>query len=280
MNLRKAMYVVIGIVCVWSIFIGVYEQVNHKVNKRSDSGNIIVPTGSGKTNPEVSQNQDDLRKEFDKIFTNKIMIGQYDTSSIKKTDEDREIVYTYSAQRKTDNYELNINFPIINIENDEAREIDADSKEIFITKAANIIQNATEQTFYTISYAAYVNEDILSIVIKSTLKEGNNAQRVMIQTYNMNLSTGKEATLNDLLPIRQIDKETVTNEINSSITEAIKEASSIQETGYEVYTRNLKNTIYNVNNLDTFFLDKDGALCIVFAYGNYDFTTEMDIVKI
>ncbi len=279
MNLRKVMYIVIVIVCIWSIAVGVYEQVDGKVNKRKDSENTVVaqPT-KAKENDRPSQ--DDLKKEFDQIFTNKIMVGQYDTSSIAKTDEEQEIVYTYSAQRKTDNYELNINFPIINIENDVAKEINKESREIFINKANDIIQNANEQTFYTISYASYINNDILSIIIKSTLKEGNNAQRLMVQTYNINLTTGKSASLNDLLEVRQVDKETVSNEINLCVTEAIKEASVIQETGYEVYTRNTKDSMYSFNELDTFFLDQNGALCIVFAYGNYGFTSELDIVKI
>ena len=259
MNLRKVMYVVIVIVCIWSIAIGVYDQVNSKVNRRADSTKVI-PNEPAKNTEETKQNQEELKKEFDKIFTNEITIGQYDASKVEKNNQEEEIVYTYSAQRKTDNYELNINFPIININSEVAKKIDTESKGIFIDKANNIIKESTEQTVYTISYTGYINKDILSIIIKSTLKEGNNAQRVMIQTYNINLSTGSEATFNELADIRQVDKDSISTEINSTITQAIKEANVIQETGYEVYDRNLNNSMYNVNNLDTFFLDKNGAL--------------------
>ena len=279
MNLRKVMYVVIALVCVWSIFVGVYEQVNKPNKKNNNDGNQI------KINPNIDiakdlPTQDELRKEFDKIFTNDIILGQYDTSSLQKTTNDKEIVYTYSAQMKNENYDLNINFPIINIENDAAKEIDSASRIMFINKASGIIKNATEPTVYTISYAAYVNGDVLSVIIKSTLKEGSKAQRVMVQTYNMNLATGQKATLDDLLAIRQVSRDSAAETINTNIAEAIKEANSIQELGYPVYARDSKSNKYNINNVDTFFLDKDGALCIVFAYGNYDFTSEMDIIKI
>lgn len=279
MNLRKIMYVVIVIVCIWSIAIGVYDQYNSKFNKQTGTENV-VPNGTVQKAEENKQDQKSLKKEFEKIFTNEIIIGQYDTSSIKKKNEDEEILYTYSAQRKTDNYELDINFPIINIESDVAKKIDTESKNIFINKANNIIQEGTQQTIYNVSYIAYINGDILSIIIRSTLKEGSNAQRLMIQTYNINLTTGAEATFSELTDIRQVDKDLVSTEINSVITQAIKDANVIQETGYEVYSRDLSNNIYKVNSLDTFFLDKDGALCVIFAYGNYDFTSELDIVKI
>ena len=131
-----------------------------------------------------------------------------------------------------------------------------------------------------ISYVAYVNEDILSIIIKATLKEGNNAQRVIVKTYNMNLKTGKEASINDMLVLKKLDKDEVTEQIKETVTAAMKEASSIQETGYDVYTRNLKDPMYEVENLETFYLNQEGKLCIIFAYGNTKLTSEMDIVKI
>lgn len=279
MNLRKVMYVVIVIVCIWSIAIGVYDQVNSKVNKKAGSQNVIKNEVASKTdNDEISQ--EELKKEFDKNFDNKITLGQYDTSSVKKKNEEEEIVYTYSAQRKTDDYELNINFPIINIEGEAANKFDTDSKQVFIAKGNNIIENSKEQTIYTISYTAYVNEDILSIIIKSTLKEGSNAQRVMVQAYNMNLDTGEEVTLNDLMEIKGINKNEISTKVENTIREAIKEANIIQETGYEIYNRDLNSSIYNINNIDTFFLDCNGDLCMIFAYGNYEFTSELDIVKI
>ena len=42
--------------------------------------------------------------------------------------------------------------------------------------------------------------------------------------------------------------------------------------------RDLKNTIYNVEKTTTFFLTQEGYVYIVYAYGNFDYTNEIDIV--
>lgn len=279
MNLRKVLYVVIVIVCLWSIFIGVYDQVNKKAKKANTVVEKEVPT-TVTPNPEKTQSQEDLIKEFDKMFTDTVVFGQYDLTNLKKIDQQKDVVYTYSAQLKKEMYELDVNFPIINIQWDTAQEIYKESKAEFIDPANEIIQNATQQTIYTVSYTGYVNGDILSIVIKSTFKEEGKAQKIQVKTYNINLATGKIATIEDLLKIRQIDRESVSNKITETISASIRETSRIQELGYEVYTRDLNNSIYNIDNLDAAFLDKDGALYIVFAYGNTDLTSEMDIVKL
>lgn len=280
MNLRKAMYVVIIIICIWSIAVGVQGEINKKANKKQNPDtNTTVPDNTIQT-PTVEETQDDLRKNLDKMFTNRLL-GSYDEDSVQKKSEDKEIIETYSKKIKNDVYELNINFPRINIKGDVADKIDKESQETFIKKAQYIISNSTDKTvYYMVSYIAFINDDILSIVIKSTLKEENNAQKVMIQTYNMNLKTGKEVTINDMLGMRNVSKDDVSTKIDETISEAIEEANSIQETGYEVYSRNIKSNIYNINKLKTFFLDKDGNLWIVFAYGNYEFTSEIDVVKI
>lgn len=36
--------------------------------------------------------------------------------------------------------------------------------------------------------------------------------------------------------------------------------------------------IYKIENTSTFFLDKDNYLYIIYAYGNNNFTSEMDII--
>ena len=43
--------------------------------------------------------------------------------------------------------------------------------------------------------------------------------------------------------------------------------------------RNLESEIYKIENITNFFLNGEGKLYIVFAYGNQNFTSEFDIVK-
>ena len=64
---------------------------------------------------------------------------------------------------------------------------------------------------------AYLNETILSLVIRTSLKEENNAQKVEIKTYNYDIKTGEELSLNDVLETMGIDKRQVNKKIETQI---------------------------------------------------------------
>ena len=53
------------------------------------------------------------------------------------------------------------------------------------------------------------------------MKEGNNPQRVIIQTYNYNLSTNEEVTFNQMLEIKELDETT----IKASVLKAVQNAN-------------------------------------------------------
>lgn len=65
-------------------------------------------------------------------------------------------------------------------------------------KAKSILSTQSQNIIYNVEYCAYVTNDILSLVVRSTLKEGENTQREIIQTYNYNLLTQKKVTFEDL----------------------------------------------------------------------------------
>lgn len=56
-----------------------------------------------------------------------------------------------------------------------------------------------KNVIFTVEYVANVQDDILSLMIKSNLKEGSNAQRIIIQTYNYDLRNNKEISLERVL---------------------------------------------------------------------------------
>ena len=45
-----------------------------------------------------------------------------------------------------------------------------------------------------------------------------------------------------------------------------------------LYERDLSSDMYKVENAKTYFLTQDGYVYIVYAYGNSDYTNEMDII--
>lgn len=184
-------------------------------------------------------------------------------------------------QENTDKYELNMHIPAININDELASTLNNSTQTTFINKANEIIANteSTIKTIYSIDYVAYVNESILSLVIRSTLKEGNSAQRIMIQTYNYNLNTNKEATLIELATIKKLNREEVNNKIIDIATEADEEAQKLQSMGYsQTYVRDLQSDIYNIDGANVYFLGPNKELYIIYPYGNSEFTSAMDIV--
>ena len=120
--------------------------------------------------------------------------------------------------------------------------------------------------------------DILSLAINATLKEGSNPQRVIVQTYNYNLATGEEVKLEEILSQKNLVQSEVQNKINETIQKAKQEAEIMVQSGYPVYNRDLTSEIYKLSNISNYCLGPNGNLYIIFAYGNQNHTSAMDIV--
>lgn len=272
----KILYILISIFCVFAILAGVYAQFID-----ADYGGLdLAAEDANKIAGEKSQVE--IKDEFDKLFTNTIDLGGFDTTGISKINVENDVVYTvYEKLEVTDNYEVDINIPIVNIKSDVATKLNQNTQTIFVNKANDVLQNTdpNKKAIYSIDYTAYVNGNILSLVIMSTLKESTAAQRIIVQTYNYNLSTNTEASLIDLLTLKQINREEVNSKIMEVVTQADEEDKALQNMGYnQVYMRDLTSDIYKVENAGGYFLGPDNKLYIVYAYGNGEFTSKMDII--
>jgi hypothetical protein len=224
-----------------------------------------------------------LAENFDKLFQNKLDYqgSNVNTLGVTKKDVSKDIVYTaVSTKRVSDNrYDIDLNIPLINMLNNTSVEsFNKKIQSLFVDKANDIIQNATQNTIYNIDYMAYVNTNILSLVIRSTLKEGNNPQRVIIQTYNYNLSTNEEMTLEQILEIKGLSAKDVEKVIENQIKVANEEADRLKRLGYNVYTRDLASSIYKTDNTDNYILGPNNKLYVIYPYGNANNTDEMDVI--
>ena len=274
MKTPKALYVLIAIFCVFAIIAGIYAQFIEQGTGSSGVGNNGSTVVGGK-------DRETIKSEFNSLFTNTINLNGFVTSGISKLSSDQEIIYSLDRTENTDAYELDIHIPVVNIKSDVASKFNNITQMIFADKANEVLgkTDTTTKTLYNIDYTAYVNDEILSVVIKSTLKEGQNAQRVIIQTYNYNLTTGSEVTLNDLITKKALNKDEVNNRIMAVVQEADNESKLVASAGYnEVFSRDLSSDMYAVDNSGTFFLGNQEQLYIIYAYGNQNFTSEMDIV--
>ena len=140
-----------------------------------------------------------------------------------------------------------------------------------------MLQSENRNIVYTVEYAANVQDDILSLVIKSNLKEGSNAQKVIIQTYNYDLRNNREITLEETLKIANLDKQVVQDKINSEITAEQKKVEDLKKLGYNIYSRDTSSDIYTIEKSTEFYVT-DKVIYIIYAYGNETNTSEMDLV--
>lgn len=267
---RKVLLAIIIIICALSIIITMIIQIKQ----------LEEP----KTPPSEDNTNEQHIPDFLELFDNKINYQGQIININNKSIIDNDIIFTSYAKKEKqeeDKYEIDVKIPEININNSEVKKINKEIRDIFQDKAEKVLANEEEdKVIYTVEYSACVNSNILSLVIKSTLKEGANAQRVIVKGYTYNISTGTIVTLNDLIGIKQMDKNKIKNEVTKVISENAKQNESLINLGYHVYERNLKDTMYEVDNIDNFYYGPDGAIYLIFAYGNNNFTSELDIVPI
>ena len=264
---RKIIYIAIGGVCVLAIIFAIIIQ----------SMKLSTPKPKVEKKPPIEV------KEFSSIFDNKINKQDSSIGQTNKIKGDEELVYTaYEYTEKLDGkYDINVKIPSINIDSEESETINKEISDIFKAKAQSIMSNENSKNIiYTVEYSAYINTNILSVVIKSNLKEGQNAQRVIVKSYTYNITSGELIDINELLSIKKVDETEVKKSIQKVVSENAKQSESLKNLGYKVYERNLNDEMYNVENIKNFFYGPDGVLYIIFAYGNNNFTAELDVITI
>jgi hypothetical protein len=274
MKNQKIIFILVGAFCVFALIAGIYTQF-FVGNKGSDYTQNPTDNISGDSRPKT---QEEIKNQLKSLFTNDFINNS--TYEVQKANDSKDIVYSaYDIQKKEELYEVDIHLPVINISGDVPASFNKITQSVFADEASKILNKKyTEKVIYDVNYISYINDNILSLAIKSTLKRGNNPQREIIQTYNYNLETGEKVELVDVLTKRNIVQSECQNKINQVVSKAQEEAQILVKSGYQVYNRDLSNSIYQLSNISNFFLGSTGELYIVFAYGNQNFTAEMDVV--
>lgn len=273
-TIRYIIYAVIIIFCVVAIGLGVYAQFFTNEPIQDVYGNDISAGGNIITHQDVNQ-------AFIDLFTNEFY-SNYNDTNITKIDDTKELVYTFyeDNQNVSGKYSMNIHIPVINIQSDVVTGFNNLTQSIFVDKINSVMAGTEVYTIYNLDYIAYVNNNLLSVAIKATIKEGDNPQRVIVQTYNYDLEANQAVTLKEVLEDRDIDETVVENRIRTVVQNASNDADKMAESGYTVYQRNVNDEIYQIDNITNFIEGPNGELYIIFAYGNNNYTSEMDIIQI
>ena len=273
-------FAVLTLICIVAICLGIYTQFFYKYSD-TDPLMLGINIGSKKTAEEI----DMLKADFNNLFNNSIIINS-ENVRVDRIEPSRELVYaTYNLVNEDENfYSVNAQIPILNVNTDVAKKINAEIKEEYYDRANSIMRKMEGYTVYNVSYASFVNQDILSIVIKASLKEQNKAEKVTVKTYCYSLPDDTLLSINnvlessELLEAKAITLEDIQTTINEDIKKAYNNAKIIAENYGTLYERDLSSEIYKIENTKNFFLTQDGYIYIVYAYGNNDYTNEMDII--
>ena len=272
----KIFYITIVVICIISIVVAIMTQII-KENTPPTSGNTKNTTELPKlTDDKISV----YKEQFNDIFENKVNYLENNSYKISKIKEDEEIVFLgyQNTESQVNDFDLDVNIPYINIKNETIKDFNTQIKEIFEEKARNVLNTRNNNVIYTVDYSAYVTNNILSLVVRSTLKEGANPQRDIVQTYNYDLTNQKKCTIDDMLELKGITKKDASQKIKDEIKTVQERVDELRKLGYTIYARDYTSDIYSVNNVSEFFLGEDNALYIIYAYGNENHTSEMDIV--
>lgn len=273
----KIFYISVIVICIIAIIAALVIQIVKEKNPVITGNN----TGSGSQLPELSDSEiSEYKEQFNNIFENKVNYLENNAYRIDKIYEEEEIVYLgyQNNESKVNDYELNVNIPYINIKNETINEFNNQIRETFEQKAKSVLNTQGNSVIYTVDYSAYVSNNILSLVVKSTLKEGGNPQREIVQTYNYDLANQQRCTIDAMLELKGITKKDATQKIEDEIQTVQERVEELAELGYTVYQRDYTSDIYDINNATEYFLGEDNALYIIYAYGNENHTSEMDIV--
>ncbi|MCL2342212.1 MAG: hypothetical protein FWC53_04150 [Firmicutes bacterium] len=216
------------------------------------------------------------------MFDNTIHTG-INNQNVANMDYSSLVTSKYNIQDvNPGKYDIDVKIPEVKIDGDIPAQINDNIYNTYVPKLMDIAKNSKVQAIYHISYAAYVNYDILSIVIKLTIKEnGITPQRVAIQTINYDLANKKLLGISDVITLKNLNKDDMQSKIDSSISDKAKQIEQISNVtlgGGNLYQRNLSDDMYKVDSTKYFFLGENGYLYIFYPYGNNNFTSDVDIV--
>ncbi len=268
-----AIYITIIVICIISIIIAFYVQFYARI----DIFGVEPESQIGKKTVEQIE---ELQAGFDQIFTNNIYVEEGERQDNKKIETEKPLVYTKTQKKenKINDYDIDVHIPYINI---DGKIVEKYNKEIeaFESKINSVLNSKNNNSIYTVEYVSNVQNGILSLIIRSNLKERNNAQRVILKTYNYDLRNNKEISLEEVLRIEEIEQTELQQKIKNEISTEQKKVEDLKNLGYKIYSRDLSSSKYDIKNSKEFYVTSD-ALYIIYAYGNETFTNEMDLIVI
>lgn len=229
---------------------------------------------------EKEDEYNELKSDFDTIFTNQTEnIGQ-GALNVNKIDNRYDIVVTgYNNKEDRENCKIDVSIPYINVANSSAKEFNKRMNTRYKQKAETLEKQISSMNIiYTVQYKAYLQNNILSLAIRSEYKEGEKSQKIMVDTFNYNVLEQREVKIDEILKIKNIENTAATNRIRNEIKAIQEQNQALIDEGYALYQRDYTSNRYDILNTNQFLYGKNGMLYVIYPYGNEDDTSETDIV--
>ena len=100
--------------------------------------------------------------------------------------KENEYVKTLYSIKEEDSgkYDIVAEVPYISVSPEIDGKINKEINDIFVKTILDVYNGSEQNTRLEIGYTSSINKDVLSTMIKCTLKKGANPQRTIIKTYN------------------------------------------------------------------------------------------------
>ena len=267
-------YALIFLMCVLGIALALYRT------QYFQEENVGRALGIIDKDSEKEDQYNDLKAEFNTIFTNQVENLQNTNVNVEKINNDYDIVVTaYNYKEDKENITIDVAIPYINVQHDSARLFNKQISKNYKNRAETLKnQISSLSIIYSVQYKAYIQNNILSLAIRSEYKEGNKSQRISVETFNYNLVEKREVSINEILNLKNITANDATKRVKDEIKKIQEQNQPLIDQGYSFYQRDYNSSEYEVSNCKQFLYGKNGMLYLVYPYGNKEDTSEMDVV--
>lgn len=264
---NKVLIIIVSIILICSIAIafGVYAQITNRSAIKAE-------------NKKNQNDYEELKNNFQEIFTN--TINKEATAKLNINYEDILYCEYDILDKKDGKYNIEAKIPAFKGKTETIKEINSNIYNTFSKEIIRFVKNGDANVSYNLDYVAYVNNNIISLVIMCKYKNGANPQRIIIKTYNYDIENDKLLDIEDIINYKKLNKEEMQNKVKEEIKKENNQMKNIAQQGYNVYLRDENSKIYEIKNTPNFFLGKNNYLYLVYAYGNDEqtYTSEMDLV--
>ena len=267
-------YIIIFLICLIGIAVALSKT------EYFEDENIERAIGIIDKDAKKEDEYNELKTEFDTLFTNQIENLQQNENDIKKIDNNYDIVVTaYNYKEEKENCSIDVAIPFINVEHASAKMFNKKVSQTYKQKAEELKkQVSTMNIIYTVKYKAYLQNNILSLAIQSEYKEGDKSQKAVVNTFNYNVVEQREIKIDEMLKIKNIKNTDATQKIREEIKSIQEQNQALIDEGYAMYQRDYNSSMYDALNTNQFLYGKNGMLYMIYPYGNEKDTSEMDVI--